>query len=168
MRKVICRIVFALGFMSLPVSVMAQVQTAVIKAGTVVNLQAMSTVYARDVEIGDNVKFKVTQDVKSGGMVLIPAGTLADGIVSTAQKSSVAGTKGRLSIDLKSLILSDGTQVPLNGVVRVTGKNRTPLAVVLGVFVWPCIFIPGTKAVMTEGYDTTATVVANTEVPIAE
>lgn len=52
------------------------------------------------------------------------------------------------------------------GNVRVSGKNRTPLAVITALFVWPCIFIPGTKAVLTEGYNATATVIANTEVPV--
>lgn len=139
-----------------------------IKAGTVVELKSVKTVYARDVEIGDNVKFPVVSDVKKGGQVLIPAGTLADGVVTEAKKSSLAGTKGRLSVDIKSLTLSDGTNVPLSGTVRVTGKNRTPLAVITGIFIWPCIFIPGTKAVLTEGHDARATVVANTEIPVGE
>ena len=146
----------------------AQAEKTVVKAGTVVELQAVKTVYARDVEVGDNVKFKVVADVKSGDGVLIPVGTMADGIVTEAKKSSLAGTKGRLSIDLKSLTLADGTKIALDGTVRVVGKNRTPLAVITGIFIWPCIFIPGTKAVLTEGHNATATVVANTEVVIGQ
>ena len=96
--------------------------------------------------MGDDVKFTVLSDVKRGGVVLIPAGTIANGVVSEAKKSSLAGTKGRLSVDFRSLTLADGTNVPL--------------------FVWPCIFIPGTKAVLPEGYNATATVIANTEVPV--
>ena len=151
-----------------PVCMFAQAEKTVVKAGTVVELQAVKTVYARDVEVGDNVKFKVVADVKSGDGVLIPVGTMADGIVTEAKKSSLAGTKGRLSIDLKSLTLADGTKIALDGTVRVVGKNRTPLAVITGIFIWPCIFIPGTKAVCTEGHNATATVVANTEVVIGQ
>lgn len=154
--------------MSLSYNAFSQSHVSVVKAGTVVNLQSINTLYARDAEIGDNVKFRVTADVKSGNEVLIPAGTMANGIVSLAKRSSIAGTKGRLSIDLKSLTLSDGTQIPLTGTVRVAGKNRTPLAVITGIFIWPCIFIPGTKAVLTEGYDTTATVIANTEITVGK
>ena len=50
--------------------------------------------------------------------------------------------------------------------VRVYGKNRTPLAVVTGIFIWPCLFIPGTKAVMPAGYEVQATVAANTVVTL--
>ena len=114
------------------------------------------------------MKFNVVADVKSDGKVLIPAGTVADGIVAEAKKSSLAGTKGRLSIDLKSLTLADGTKVALDGTVRVVGKNRTPLAVITGLFIWPCIFIPGTKAVLTEGHPVQAMVVANTEITVGQ
>ena len=151
-----------------PVCMFAQAEKTVVKAGTVVELQAVKTVYARDVEVGDNVKFKVVADVKSGDGVLIPVGTMADGIVTEAKKSSLAGTKGRLSIDFKSLTLADGTKIALDGTVRVVGKNRTPLAVITGIFIWPCIFIPGTKAVLTEGHNATATVVANTEITVGQ
>ena len=47
--------------------------------------------------------------------------------------------------------------------VRVYGKNKTPLAVVLGCLVWPCIFIPGTKAQMPQEYEVEAMVSSNTE-----
>ena len=50
--------------------------------------------------------------------------------------------------------------------MRVYGKNRTPLAVVTGIFIWPCLFIPGTKAVMPAGYEVQATVAANTVVTL--
>lgn len=166
MKKIFLRLALLFGLIVSPISAIAQTKTAVIKAGTVVELKSLKTVYAREVEVGDNVKFEVVGNVVSNGEILIPAGTIANGIVTDARKSSLAGTKGRLSVDIKSLALADGIKVPLSGMVRVTGKNRTPLAVVAALFVWPCIFIPGTKAVMTEGSEATATVVANTEVPV--
>lgn len=166
MKKIFLRLALLFGLIVSPISAIAQTKTAVIKAGTVVELKSLKTVYAREVEVGDNVKFEVVGNVVSNGEILIPVGTIANGIVTDARKSSLAGTKGRLSVDINSLTLSDGTKVPLSGMVRVTGKNRTPLAVVAALFVWPCIFIPGTKAVMTEGSEATATVVANSEVPV--
>ena len=168
MRKCFLNLALFFGLMLSPIYAFAQAEKAVVKAGTMVELQAVKTVYARDVEVGDNVKFNVVTDVKSDGKVLIPAGTMADGIVAEAKKSSLAGTKGRLSINLKSLTLADGTKIALDGTVRVAGKNRTPLAVITALFVWPCIFIPGTKAVLTEGYNATATVLTNTEIAVGQ
>lgn len=151
-----------------PLPCMSQSEKTVIKTGTQIELQSVNTVYARDLSVGDNVKFKVVGDVLGSGKVLVHSGLIADGVVTEAKKSSLAGTKGKLGIDIKSLTLDDGTKIPLSGSVRISGKNRTPLAVITGIFVWPCIFIPGTAAVMAEGYNATATVLANTEVTVAE
>lgn len=147
--------------------VFSQVNTKVIKAGTVVPLQSVDQVKAADVEEGQIVNFKVVQDVCIDGTCVIPGGTLVKGKVTEAKKSSLAGTKGRLKISINSLNLPSGEPVYFtNSDVNISGKNRTPLAVVTGLFVWPCIFIPGTKAVMPAGYETLATVAANTTVTI--
>ncbi len=163
-KSLITAMLFCLTFA--PFNVNAQETKTTVRTGTVVELQSLKTIYAKDVQIGDYVDFKVVSNVKQGDVVVIPAGTIAKGVVTEAKKSSLAGTKGRLSIDFKNVIMSDGTQVPLSGNVRVTGKNRTPLSVITAIFVWPCIFIPGTKAVMPEGYNGSATVLANTEVTV--
>ncbi len=164
MKRVLLATMFLCATMG---NVMAQQpKNIIVRTGTVVDLQALKTIYAKNAEIGDNVDFKVISDIKQNGTVVIPSGTIAKGVITEAKKSSLAGTKGRLCIDFKYIIMADGTQIPLSGNTRVVGKNRTPLAVITAVFVWPCIFIPGTKAVLTEGHKATATILANTEVPV--
>ena len=81
------------------------------------------------------------------------------------RKSSLAGTKGRLGINISGLTLADGEQIFFSNTdVRISGKNRTPLAVVTGLLFWPCIFIPGTKAVMPAGYEVQGTVASTVSV----
>ena len=117
-----------------------------IKAGTIVPLQAIQQVKAADVEVGSIVDFRVTNDVTVDGVCAIPRGTIAKGKVTEAKKSSIAGTKGRLTISISNMILQSGEQIYFTGSdVRLYGKNRTPLAVVTCIFVWPCIFIPGSR-----------------------
>lgn len=139
-------------------------QDPVLRAGTPIQLAAAKTVYARDVNEGDDVPFRVTMDVTENKQVLIPAGTMVTGKVTEARKSSIAGTKGRLKININSLRLPSGQQLVLNHDVAFYGQNRTPVAVVAALFVWPCIFIPGSKAYMPEGYITTAQVLSNTTI----
>ena len=140
-----------------------------IKAGTIVPLQAVKQIKAADVNEGEIVDFQVTHDIIIDNYIAIPRGTIAKGIVNEAQKSSIAGTKGRLVININNLILPSGEQIFFsNTTVRIYGKNRTPLAVVSAIFFWPCIFIPGTKAVMPQGYEVLAYVAANTEIKIEE
>lgn len=147
---------------------MAMAQKKVtVKAGTIVPLQAVEQVKAADVSEGSTVAFRVTANVMADGSVAIPQGAMASGVVTEAKKSSIAGTKGRLTIKLVNLILPNGEQIYFsNTMARITGKNRTPLAVVTGLFVWPCIFIPGSKAVMPAGYEVQAVVSANTDVTV--
>lgn len=138
-----------------------------IKAGTIIPLQAVKAVQAADVEVGQAVDFMVSQDIMIQDVCVIPRGTLVKGTVSEAKKSTVAGTKGRLVVNITRLNLPNGEPVFFsNTMVSISGKNRTPLAVVTALFVWPCIFIPGTKAVMPEGYEVLATVASNVDVAV--
>ena len=95
---------------------------------------------------------------------MFESGTIVKGKVVEARKSTVAGTKGRLVISIQRMTLPNGSPLFFSDTtVRVYGKNKTPLAVVLGCFVWPCIFIPGSKAEMPQGYEIDAVVASNTE-----
>ena len=155
--------------MAMAVSFAFAQKSVTIKAGTIVPLQAVKQVKAADVNEGETVDFRVVTDVLVGNSVAIPQGTIAKGVVNEARKSSLAGTKGRLVINISNLVLPTGDHVYFsNTAARIYGKNRTPLAVVTSLFVWPCIFIPGTKAVMPEGYEVQAFVAANTEVKLTE
>ena len=160
------KVLFALAMGAMPLMASAQKQVT-IKAGTIVPLQSVKQVKAADVSEGQTVDFQVVQDVNVDGVCAIPRGTLVKGKVAEASKSTVAGTKGRLVININNLNLPDGEPVYFSNTdVRIYGKNRTPLAVVTGLFVLPCIFIPGTKAVMPAGYEVQATVAANTTITV--
>lgn len=142
-------------------------KSVTVKAGTIVSLQAVKQVKAADVNEGETVDFRVVNDIIVDEHVAIPKGTLVKGVVNEARKSSLAGTKGRLVINISNMILESGQQVFFsNSAVRIYGKNRTPLAVVTALFVWPGIFIPGTKAVMPDGYEVQAVIASNTDISI--
>jgi uncharacterized protein YfaP (DUF2135 family) len=160
------KVLLALTLVIVSLTSFAQKQVT-LKAGSIVPLQAINQVKAADVEEGQTVDFQVVQDVNVDGICAIPRGTLVKGKVSEARKSSLAGTKGRLVINISSMNLPNGEPVFFSNTdVRINGKNRTPLAVVTGLFFWPCIFIPGTKAVMPSGYEVQATVAANTTITV--
>ena len=117
--------------------------------------------------LGDKIPFSVSRDVQVGNITAIPYGTLASGIVTEAKKSKWWGTKGRLGIMINELVMPNGTVIPLdNGNLHVYGQNRTPLSVILFVFVWPACFICGSKAEMQAGYELQTNVAANTKLRI--
>ena len=139
-------------------------EKVVIKAGTIIPLQAAQTVKAADVNEGQIIDFVTVSPLTVEGRTVFERGTIVKGKVVEASKSTIAGTKGRLVISIQKMTLPNGTPLFFSDTnVRVYGKNKTPLAVVLGCLVWPCIFIPGTKAQMPQGYEVEAMVASNTE-----
>ena len=154
----------ALSLMSL--ATFAQKQVTV-KAGTIVPLASINEVKARNVSEGETVDFRVARDISVDGVCAIPQGTLVKGRVSESRKSTVGGTKGKLIINISSLTLDNGDPIYFsNSDVRIYGHNRTPVAVVVGLFTLFGFLIPGSKAVMPAGYETQATVSANTVVTV--
>lgn len=147
-------------------TILVNAQTVKVKAGTIIPMRSITTVFARDCEVGKIIKFQVTEDIKSEGKLVIANGTPVIGHVTEARKSTVAGTKGKLNIAIDYLLLENGEKIYLTGNVYISGKNRTPIAVVAGLFTVVGILIPGTKAVLNEGYVTTATITNTVEVKL--
>ncbi len=139
-----------------------------VKAGTLVPLQIINPTKAADVSVGQKVAFRVSRDINVDGVTAITYGTIVNGTVYEAKRSSWWGTKGRLGIKITELDGPNGEMVPLtNGDVYVTGKNRTTLSVLLFCFVTiPACFICGSKAEIPVGYEIQANVAANTLVKV--
>lgn len=137
-----------------------------IKGGTIVPVEAVKNVRATEVQIGQNVDFKVSRDVIIDGVVAIPVGTIVKGNVYEAKRSTAFGTKGRLGIKLRYAHLPSGDVVNFAASdVYIQGKNRTPLSVV--IFCFTCLPFPcGSKAELTTGIEYDATVANNTTVKI--
>lgn len=148
-------------------AVFAQKEVTV-KAGTIVPLKATNTVLARDVKQGDKVAFSVARDINVDGVTAIPYGTVASGTVTLAKKSAWFGTRGRLTVNVNELVMPDGTVIPLqNGEVKIQGKNRTALSVILFLFVTvPAAAITGSRAELQSGYEIQANVASNTTLKV--
>ncbi len=128
-----------------------------IKAGTIVPLEAVNTVRAAHTHVGETVEFRVTRDIIAENEIVIPRGTIAKGTVFEAKRSAWWGTKGRLGIKLRNIVIPNGDVLYFySSDVYITGKNRTPVSVATAIFIWPCCFICGSKAEMPAGYEVDA------------
>ncbi len=138
-----------------------------IKAGTVVSLEAVNAVRASRSRVGEMVEFRVTRDVIADNQVVIPRGTIAKGSVYEAKCNTWWGTKGRLGIKLRNVVIPNGDVLYFSSSdVYITGKNRTPLSVVTFIFVWPCCFIHGSRAEMPAGYEVDAEIAGTTTITL--
>lgn len=166
MKKLL--LILALSVMAISAST---AQEVTIKAGTIVSLEAVSNVKAARVHEGQSVDFRVTKDVVVKGVTVIPQGTIAKGIVYEAKKSSWCGTKGRLGIKVRSVILPSGDELFFaSSDIYITGKNRTALAItptiVTGGILFPTLFICGSKAEMKAGYEFDAPIASTSTIKI--
>ena len=71
-------------------------------------------------------------------------------------------------MDINELLMPDGTVIPLqNGNIKILGKNRTVISVVLfAVVIWPACFLCGSKAEMQAGYEIQANIASNVTLKI--
>ena len=100
-------------------------QEITIKSGTQISFQSVNSVKAADAKVGQKLLFIVSRDIIVDGKIAIPYGTLVDGNVVNAKKSSWFGTKGRLAMSINEIVMPDGTIIPIhNGDFEITGENR--------------------------------------------
>src|SRR6202022_1068453 len=82
--------------------------------GATLNSVLSDTVDARRCKPGDPVKAKTSEDVKAGGIVVIPRGAKLIGHVTEAQPAAKAGDQARLGLLFDRADLKDGRQIPLH------------------------------------------------------
>lgn len=139
----------------------------VLKSGTAVNLELMSTINANKVKTGEIVDFRVLNDVKVDGNVVIPAGSIAKGQIVSAEKNGLLGGAGELSLTVRSVVATDGTTVPLTASsLNDEGQDKLVISMVLTLLCVLGFLIKGGKAEIVQGAQLTATVLSNTEISI--
>ena len=141
-------------------------KVAVLKAGTMVNLELISEVTS-DMKAGQTVDFRVTTDVKADGVVVIPAGSIAKGQILSASKNKLLGGEGEVTVQVKSVNAIDGTRVALSGSsLTAEGENALVLSIVLTLLCWFGFLLKGGKGVIAAGTSFDAMVASNTDIAL--
>jgi type IV secretory pathway VirB10-like protein len=86
----------------------------VVSADSVIGLQTESRVSSETARVEDRVEARVTRDVKVGDHVAIPAGSRAIGSVMQVERGGKFKEKARLGIRFHTLVLADGTRIPIS------------------------------------------------------
>ncbi|HKS27625.1 MAG TPA: hypothetical protein VJS44_07385 [Pyrinomonadaceae bacterium] len=103
---------------------------------------------------GDPLTFKVAEDVKVNGQVVIAKDAIVKGTVSNAEKSGRMGKSGKLGIRIESTTTTDGQKLRLRASKGKTGDDKTGTVIALSVLVSPLFLLkrgkdakikPGTK-----------------------
>jgi len=86
----------------------------VVSADSVIGLQTESRVSSETARVEDRVEARVTRDVRVGDHVAIPAGARAIGSVMLVERGGKFKEKARLGIRFHTLVLADGTRIPIS------------------------------------------------------
>ena len=84
-----------------------------VPADAVIGLRLNSGISSETAHVEDRVEARVTRDVRSDGMVVIPAGSRVLGSVSVVERGGKMKERARLGVRFHTLVLADGTEVAL-------------------------------------------------------
>jgi hypothetical protein len=118
-------------------------------AGTQISLASVQELSSKHIKEGEHYQFQVVNDVIDNGVVVIPRGSMASGVVSMQTGRAIGGKSGKFDITFES-VTANGVTFPLSGVHRQEGKGNT-VGALLG-----SILISGRSAVMLPGQVVTA------------
>lgn len=86
----------------------------VVSADSVIGLQTDTSISSEHARVEDRVDARVTRDVRVNDRVAIPAGTRALGTVTVVEKGGKFKEVARLGIRFNTLVLADGTRLPIS------------------------------------------------------
>jgi hypothetical protein len=96
-----------------------------VPADAVVGLQLETTVSSERAKVEDAVEARVTRDVRVGGRVAIPAGSIVHGTVTDVQRGGKVRERARLSIRFHTVVVGNGDRLALR-TDAITREGQSP------------------------------------------
>jgi hypothetical protein len=113
----------------------------VIPDGTEFNVVTIEEITSKTASEGDPLRFKVAEDVKIDGQVVIAKDSLVKGVVATAKKAGMMGRGGSLGIRVESTMTVDNQRLKLRSSKGKEGDDKTGTTVALVVLFGPLGFL---------------------------
>jgi hypothetical protein len=85
-----------------------------IPADSVIGLQVENAISSDSARVEQQVRAKVTRDVRVQDRVAIPAGARAEGSITLVERGGRLKDQARLGIRFHTIVLADGTRLPIN------------------------------------------------------
>jgi hypothetical protein len=129
-----------------------QATEVVIPDGTEFTVVTTEEISSKTATEDDPLNFKVDEDVKINGVVVIAKDSLVKGTVASAKKSGFFGRGGNLGIRIESAITVDGQKLKLRSAKGKEGGDKTGTTVALVVLFGPLGFLKkGKQAIIKPG-----------------
>jgi len=95
-------------------------KTLILLDSTPVQMTLSKALSSSDAQVGDDVSFEVSQEVVIDGLLIIPKGAIALGVVNECEPKKPLGRGGKLSVLVRSVRLADNEQ----GILRSGGEGK--------------------------------------------
>ena len=129
-----------------------QENVKVIADGTEFTVVTIDEITSKTAAEGDPLTFKVAQDVRVDGQVVIAKDSLVKGVVGQAKKAGMMGRGGSLGIRIESATTVDNQKLKLRSTKGKEGDDKTGTTVALVVLFGPLGFLKkGKNAVIKPG-----------------
>lgn len=109
--------------------------------GTEIQVVTTEEISSKTAAENDPVDFKVDEDVKIDGHVVIAKGTLVKGIVAESEKSGRMGRSGKLNIRVESTTAVDSQKIKLRASKSGQGGDKTGSVIALSLLVSPLFLL---------------------------
>jgi len=96
-----------------------------VPARTILVVELDKTLSSHTSQVGENFRAFLVQDVAVDGQTALPADSIVLGRVTEAKPAKKVGGRARLSLEVYSIQLPNGQQVPLDVVFAEAGKSQT-------------------------------------------
>lgn len=111
----------------------AQTSQTILRQWTPVNVELLSTLDSGKVSRGQQVRYRVKNDVVFEGKLVVPAGAWGEGKVVKVSSAGYFGKAGYLEVDFGTLQAIDGTQIPVAPRKNLWQKDEDPLRLAAGL-----------------------------------
>lgn len=115
--------------------------TKIIPDGTEFIVLTTEEITSKTATEGDPLTFKVAEDVKIDGQVVIAKDTVVKGVVASAKKAGMMGRGGSLGIRIESSTTVDNQKIKLRSSKGKEGDDKTGTTVALVVLFGPLGFL---------------------------
>jgi hypothetical protein len=95
-------------------------KTLILLDSTAIRMKLGKTISSADAKVGDEVSLEVSEDVIIDGLLIIPKGANAMGVVNEAEPKKALGRGGKLGVLVRSVRLANNDQA----VLRSGGEGR--------------------------------------------
>ena len=91
---------------------------------TIIKVQAVNPISSQQNKQNEKVHFKVIEDIMVGDVIIVPANTNVEAIVTKVKKAGSWGRAGLIEVAFSEVKTKNGQSVPLNGILKLQGINQ--------------------------------------------